>query len=60
MIYLCGWRSKRSQGSIEVDVATAKDARKKARADLRDGFGLRVHIVSVMRWEAGIAREKSK
>jgi len=33
MIYLCGWRSKRSQGSIEVDTRTARDTRTQAKVE---------------------------
>jgi len=60
MTYLCLWKTKRSKGTLEVDTHTAKDARKKARIELRDGFGLKVHIVSVQRWEAGLERRKSE
>jgi hypothetical protein len=60
MIYVCTWRTKRSEGTIDMDTRTAADARKKARAVLRDGYGLKVHIVSVQRWEPGRERRKSE
>jgi hypothetical protein len=60
MIYVCAWRRKRSQGTIEVDTHNATEARKRARAIFRDNFGLRVKIVWVQPWTAGKVKEKSK
>jgi len=60
MIYLCGWKTKRSEGTLEVDTHTAAEARKKARLVLRDGYGLKVHITGVQKWAPGVAREKSE
>jgi hypothetical protein len=59
MLYICLWKTKRSEGSIEVDAHTATDARKRARANLRDGCGLRVKIVAVEKWASGVERQKS-
>jgi hypothetical protein len=60
MIYLCGWKTKKSEGTIEMDTHTISEARKKARAILRDNYGLRVKITIVEEWAPGKARQKSK
>jgi len=60
MLYVCTWKTKRSEGTKDVEASTAKDARKKVRAEFRDSWGLKVHIVSMQRWEAGKERQKSK
>jgi len=60
MVYICTWKTKRSEGTIDMDTSTAAQARKKARGILRDGYGLKVHIVSVQRWEAGKERRKAE
>jgi len=60
MLYVCTWATKRSKGTIEMDTHTAAEARKKARVVLRDGYGLKVHIVAVQLWEAGRERRKSE
>jgi hypothetical protein len=59
MLYVCLWKTKRSEGTIEVDTHTATDARKLARAVLRDARGLRVKIVAVEKWASGTERQKS-
>lgn len=60
MTYTCEWATKRSKGTIDVDAHTMKDARKRARQILRDGYGLAVHIAAVQRWEPGRERRKSE
>lgn len=60
MIYTCEWSTKRSKGTIGLEAPTAKDARKRARAAFRDGYGLRVHIFAVERWVPGRERKKSE
>ncbi len=57
MTYTCGWATKRSEGTIDIDAATMKDAKKRARAVLRDGYGLRVKITGIERWAPGMARK---
>jgi len=60
MTYTCTWATKRSKGTIELEAHTVAEVRKRARAVLRDGYGLRVKIVAVEKWTPGIEREKSK
>ena len=58
MTYTCTWATKRSKGTIELEAHNTTEVKKRARAVLRDGYGLRVRIIGVERWDPGKERQK--